>query len=183
MSDLTTLNSTLSEIEQLRAEGKKNQIIQKQYSDMIFLLDCSISMGGMLHNGQTSIDNLVEAVNRLKIPHDKCVSFSSYCYEGVETVTHGGTDLLRAFQHIANRKMKEVVVISDGEPQNPSGCIAYAKKMGIPVHAIFIGNKGYAGEKFLEDLCRATEGSQLTVDGTADNLLKGVTLLLEGKKS
>lgn len=113
------------------------------------------------------------------------VAFSDraeFCPSGVLPPTQGGTNLLGALQFVAQADGCGIkfICVSDGEPDNPDGTLAYAKTLTTAIDSIYIGAPGGRGEEFMERLSEATNGR--SISKSVDLLEESVTLLLgDGK--
>jgi hypothetical protein len=125
------------------------------------------------------IDHLREAVSEFEaLPK---VSFSTDVYPDEVPEPKSSTNMLGAFtwllEHQQERGFDSIILVSDGEPDGGWGrrddVVEEAKKLGVPVHSIFIGRPGSEGSRFLERLAEATGGKALNADPHQIKLLSG----------
>ena len=184
MSDsIIALNKTLDSLDSLRNQSKQLEKVREMYKDVCFILDYSSSMYGRLSDGKSATEHLEDMVNKLKIPHKDCVSFSDVVKVGVgiDDMHRGGTPLDEALDYIFTHKniYKSFVLISDGQPDSSKRAIESAKRLGKPISVVYTGNKDSHGEQFMETLALETKGTSVTVsEGTADLLSQTVVNLL-----
>lgn len=187
MSSIIQVEKEITELEELRKQNKALKDIHLQFIDVGFLLDLSGSMNGMLPDGKRAIDHLKETVTKLRIPKHNYFGFANFCVQGEMELGIAGysTNLAGAFQYLraSEYKFKKLVLISDGMPNSPELAIQEGKKLGIPVDIIYTGEKDTDGERFMEKLALETQGSSVTVMGTAAMIAeKIIHLLKEGEK-
>ncbi len=130
----------------------------------ILLLDVSGSMQQYV-NGKRKIDILRETITNFT--GVRMFAFSAYT-EAVKYIPEPqeDTDLTRAFQHLKPliNKDTNLVLVSDGEPNNRESSLKEGESLGIPVNVVFIGNINSSGEQFMKLLARLTNGREITVD-------------------
>ena len=147
-----------------------------QHCPIALLLDVSGSMSGQ------PISDLKKAVEDLKQQNSnlRWVAFSSNADldEDVSYIipdASGGTNLSAGIDKVIESQkagklvFDKLVLVSDGEPSDPQGCLNKAKLLGRPVDVIFIGNQGSAGEDFMKRMASETGGVQQTI-GNASQL-------------
>lgn len=72
---------------------------------------------------------------------------------------NGGTDLHRAFEHIAPWRPRRVILISDGEPNDRAAALRAARMLGCPIDAFHAGPEDdRAAIAFLKNLCLCGHG-------------------------
>lgn len=113
------------------------------------------------------------------------ISFSNYTEwnpDGTPFQEGAGTNLKEAlkFIKVIDGTGIKILVISDGEPEDETGCINYAKTFQTKIDTIYVGPEDeHYGRDFLKRLADAT-GGQYQDDFTVDKLASKVTLLLSG---
>jgi Mg-chelatase subunit ChlD len=112
------------------------------------------------------------------------IAFSStaiFCPGGIPVFECGGTNLSGALSYakIADIPGMNIIVISDGEPQDPEKALTIAKTYKNKISTIFVGpeDRPY-GRDFLSKLAIATGGSTVTADRAKDLAENIETLLL-----
>ncbi len=109
-------------------------------------------------------------------------NFPQFCPAGIPLYQGGGTDLSAAleFVKIADGTVN-FVVISDGEPNDPKGCLRVAKSFKSRIDCIFIGPEDdvYGGSQFLRKLAAAS-GGQYAVAAKARELANTVQTMMLG---
>jgi|GEM_PF-5633729 len=140
---------------------EEKQLAQAQ-ENVVMLLDVSGSMGEYVED-KRKIDHLREAVRGY--PSLRKVSFSSGIFDRSIPEPNGGTDMGRGFAYLrtAVGNIREVILISDGLPDDPEEALAEAKALRCPVNVIYIGPGGDVGEAFMQRLAAETGGRQVTV--------------------
>jgi hypothetical protein len=146
----------------------------------MLLLDCSGSMGEVIATGERKIEALRAVVadvrKNVNVP---MIAFGPF--PGVVDVTdqvpepQGGTPMAQAIEHAHNGKKVHLIVISDGVPDSTQMTLDQAKKFmddgGKRIDAIYIGNDGDYGAKFMADLAAVGGGSQSVTDLVEQKLL------------
>jgi len=159
-----TGQSSLSLAKKMRqglANIREEKAIAKATEGIVLLLDVSGSMSEPV-GGKRKIDHLREAVNAY--PNLKKVSFSEHIYDGSIPEPQTTTDMAGGFHYLQSLQPKEVILISDGLPNDPQTAINKAKVLGCPVNIIYIGPGGDEGEAFMKRLAAETGGQQVTAD-------------------
>lgn len=103
-----------------------------------------------------------------------------FCPDGIPYQYGGGTDLAKAlkFAKLADLPGMRMILISDGEPNDPSAALEVAKTFKTKIDVIYIGNESLpTGRNFLQKLANATGGQTVTAD-RAQHLLETATRLL-----
>ena len=90
------------------------------------------------------------------------ISFSStveFSPGGLPNREGGSTNMAGAlnFVHVADGAC-QIVLISDGEPDNESTALVAARRFANPIHTIYIGPESGEGRQFLERLAAMTGG-------------------------
>lgn len=171
-----------------QAEDLLTQIKRaKKMLDTMFICDYSGSMCGMIDGisfkeHMNSILKKVGASNIIGFS-DRAL-YSTHPFEN-DIMLGIGTDLTNALAFFRNRypNFDKIILISDGEPDEPKSAKAEALKIGKRIGCIYIGPKDSNGYKFLSDLSTATGGNISNAD-TSDPLFGGIleqniTLLLK----
>lgn len=156
--------------------------------DVLVLIDQSGSMSARdAHGGQSRFDAADAELTRLQRENAgkvAVISFSNrveFCPGGMPNREGGSTNMAAAldFAHVADG-VCQIVLISDGEPDEEGKTLAAARRFTSPIHTIYIGpadGGAWGGREFLERLARATGGRAFK--STAPGLLAdGVEQLL-----
>lgn len=113
------------------------------------------------------------------------VAFSNtavFCPGGVPMRLGGGTDMVEAlkFVKVVDDTGIQIIMISDGEPNDENETLRVAKTFKTKISTIYIGPENGDGRQFLQQLARATGGE--FHKSNAPGLLKESveTLLLKG---
>lgn len=144
-------------------------------ADAIIVVDVSGSMAARdvdRHNlerrsGRSRYEAACDELARLQssLPGKIAVIAFSDTYEfapsGTPHFIGGGTDLADAlrFVHVADGCGMRFIVISDGEPNDESRALAEARRFVDRIDTVYVGPSGDAGERFLQDLARASGGT------------------------
>jgi hypothetical protein len=154
--------------------------------DVIVLVDTSGSMAARDSTGGNSrYDQACKELAQLQgsLPGKiGVISFSDrvmFCPNGVPFDFSGGTDLAAAlkFAKIADLEGMRFIVISDGEPSDPSGALKVAKTYKNKIDTVYVGPEGGHGLEFLKQLAAASGGSHITAEA-AKQLASSVQKLL-----
>lgn len=184
------------------AKGSVNDVAQAEGKsvaeaiaacDYVVVIDQSGSMADHdARGGRSRYDVAEEELRKVQEAYPGrvlLVEFSTrparYVLDGVPTRAGGSTDLTDALQFvkIADSLGLEIIVISDGYPDNEVSAIAEASGFQMPIHTIYIGVEGGDGEDFLNRLSKANKkGGQRFVAAKPGELAPGVIALLEGGK-
>lgn len=157
---------------------EKAEIVAKQ--GVVFLLDISGSMQERVE-GKRKIDHLRDVMQAYRDTRQVC--FSHHVWETNKIPEpQSNTDMAQGFSYLQTLAPHPnlVVLVSDGEPDNPSDAEAQALALHIPVNIIFIGMKGSYGEVFMLRLAQLTGGKVHTVQPTAPNFGKQLTVTVAG---
>jgi Mg-chelatase subunit ChlD len=155
--------------------------------DAVVLVDTSGSMMTKdSRAGQSRYDVAIEELTTLqKVNPGKVgvISFSSdvaFCPSGIPTPYFAGTDMAKAldFARIADVPGMRVIVVSDGEPDEPEKALIAAGKYHAHIDAVYVGPESSPrGRDFLQRLCAASGGQVVTAD-RVQQLAAKVQLLL-----
>lgn len=156
--------------------------------DVVVIVDTSGSMGSQdSRQGRSRYDQACWELATLQgsLPGKIAViSFADrvmFCPNGTPFNFGGSTDLKGAlkFAKVADIPgAMRFIVISDGQPDDPQGALAVAKKYQNKIDVIFVGDEAFpAGRDFLEQLARASGGQTITAD-KAKELASSVQKLL-----
>lgn len=155
--------------------------------DLIVLIDTSGSMSAHdAPSGQSRYDAACRELGMLQAKHPGkvgVIAFSSsvvFCPGGVPPFLGGGTDLTAALDycHLVNG-LCELVVISDGEPNDERSALASARRFDQSViSTVYVGPEGGSGQAFLRRLAAASGGQHVTATKTAQLATKLEPLLL-----
>lgn len=169
-----------------KALGSLRELVKRSdLDDTLLLVDCSGSMGHIMETGQRSIDALRQIVaDVLKDVKVSVAAFGSAsgptCYVQEVPEPCGSTPLHDGIQFATREKKKHLVVISDGCPDSPEMAMSEAKAFGGRVDAIYVGDDGTPGAKFMAELAHSTGGSGSVGDLKEMKLLKGKIMGLLG---
>jgi hypothetical protein len=151
-------------------------------ADAVILVDVSSSMetvdevASWEGHGLTRYERACRELRRLQetLPGKVAVvAFSSepiFCPGGQPTFLHGGTYLDKAlrFVRVADDCDMRFILVSDGEPFEPTACLREARKFVSRIDTVFVGPIGGEGEEFLRQLAAASGGTSDTKVGAAD---------------
>jgi hypothetical protein len=158
-------------------------------AEVIVCVDCSSSMNwGMGEDGRSRHANAMDALIGLQASYDGKLLLISFGLNGAEyrfngmlpspsgmTPMHLGLEKALPFDGLM-----DVILISDGEPDNESAALSMAGKFADPIHTIFIGDKGDPGELFMAKISGLKGGTHGSGFSKAfEHLKKQVTFLLE----
>lgn len=96
----------------------------------------------------------------------------------------GGTPLRPAIEMARQNGYGRLLVISDGNPEDRSGCLEAAKQFGGRIDVVFVGpaNDWTGGSEFLDELARATGGNRFEGDlGDTKQIASTIAGLLAGE--
>ena len=156
-------------------------------ADAIVVCDVSGSMVTTdARGGRRRYDVACEELSKLQVQMPgkiAVVAFSDapqFAPGGVPPFTSGGTDLARALAFVKPADgCVRVVVVSDGQPNDPEAAMREARKFKSPIDVIYVGPEGGSGAVFLADLARASGGTYVTAD-RAHELANAVQKMLAG---
>ena len=133
----------------------------------MLLVDASGSMADTLATGARKIDELRTVVAMLNETHTvPMISFGSAVdlVRGDIPEPSGGTPMARALDYAKASGATHVVLVSDGDPDNPDDALAAAKRFGGTVDSFFIGQDFDRGAGFLRRLAEMTGGTTNLTD-------------------
>ena len=149
-------------------------------AEIVVVIDQSGSMCMQdARDGQERFDVAEDELRKIQEAYPGAVAvfeFSDnirFCPDAVTNLT----DALRYIKQADN--LYEIVVISDGEPDNEYTAMNVARTFKGPIHTIYIGEEGREGQDFLRKLAQATGGKQFQADKPGE-LMPGVVALLTG---
>lgn len=179
----------------LTAGGSLADLVKKKSTvfegKIVFLLDCSGSMGSRMYTGQTRIAGLRDAVKEVQKAQDglriPMIQFGAGWDEVGECLEipdpEGGTPLHKAIDLAKTKEYGRAICISDGMPDSQTSAIEAAKRFGGRIDVIFTGNTGEPGEAFLKHLAELTGGEMFTGDLADIKQITGTITLLLGTGS
>jgi len=158
--------------------------------DTLLLADMSSSMNMNDAMGQSSRYDAAEAdIIRLQEKYQGKVALVvfantvEFCPAGVPIRLGGGTDLSRAlkFIKVADDCGIKIVLISDGEPDNPDEALKIASQFVSRIDCVYVGSEtdDFGGRAFLEKLAQAT-GGQFMKSSQPGLLAESVEVLMLG---
>lgn len=143
--------------------------------DLVVLVDTSGSMiDADAPGGRRRYDAACDELAKLQASQPGkigVIGFSSYpefCPGGKPPFQKGGTDLAAALDY-ANLidGLCELVVISDGQPDNPEAALRSARAYkASKISTVYVGPEGGAGQEFLRKLAAANRGQSVTAEKT-----------------
>lgn len=156
-------------------------------AEIVVVIDQSGSMCAPdARDGRERFDVAEEELRKIQEAYPGAVAvfeFSDdirFCPDGVPTRIGRMTNLTDALRYVKQAdNLYEIVVISDGEPDNEYTAMDVARTFKGPIHTIFIGEEGNQGQDFLRKLAQATGGRQFQADKPGE-LMPGVVALLTG---
>lgn len=172
MSNKTNSNAIVEG--SLSAVAKKsNHSLAVGFMDVkaFVMVDVSASMGATdAGGGKSRYDAACEQLERLQgeNPGEIAVacfsSESQFCPAGVPVFMNGSTDMVRALNTLkmADGTDIRLILISDGEPDNPQNTLDIAAMFKSKIDTIFVGNETGPGREFLRDLSARTGGVSIT---------------------
>jgi hypothetical protein len=134
----------------------------KSNSKHTLLIDLSASMHEYMPSGKSKRETVKEIVSKLPAELKK-YAFSNYCelIEGNHFPEMGGsTKLAEAFDRVKQDGIKEIILLTDGYPDNERSALAAAD--GLKIEIIYIGPP--PPPKFLDNLAKGHKGQFITVD-------------------
>lgn len=143
------------------------------------LIDISGSMADEDGEGNSKHSIMQGIVSRLPEGIRK-FAFNSNCRELDSVIPEpaGGTNMAGAFSYVKSQGIKEVILITDGQPDSPRDALAEA--IGLTINIVYIGPK--PEPQFLKDLARQANGTFVDIDmleaGSANQLENKIQLLL-----
>lgn len=186
---ITTLKDKLAKTAGGSLEALVNA--RKAIRKTFLLIDCSGSMSNYvsLEMSLTKMDSLRQIVEQLRRDgmNNPMVGFGLNRHYGNEAVGFidrippavGGTPLTEAIQFAQTHGAGHLVVVSDGQPDDPHTAMLAAQAFGGPIDVFYVGPPGDAGEQFLAKLATATRGKCQQVSlGNQKQLSAGLRLML-----
>lgn len=157
-------------------------------AEIIDIVDCSGSMS--CHDSRDNQRRYDVACQELaalqasRLGKHAIISFSSYPQfqpGGHLPNPSGGTDLAGAlkFARLADLDDMQFFIISDGRPDVESDALAEAQQFKAKISCVYVGPEGGRGQRFLEQLAKASGGQFATAE-KAVGLAATVELLLLG---
>lgn len=129
----------------------------------LLLVDCSSSMNGYIHTGETKIAALRNVVSDLRKTHAVPVAAFSGSNEValVDSVpaARGMTPLHKAIQFGTEQGANHLIVVTDGQPDSEPLAFAAAREFGRPVDVFYIGDGNDRGAAFSRELAALTGGT------------------------
>jgi len=157
--------------------------------DAVIVFDSSGSMATRdARNGRARYDVACEELRALqeRLPGKLAVvAFSDsviFVPGGEPPLLGGGTDLTQAlrFVKVADVAGIRIIVVSDGEPNDPASALHVAEEFSGRIDTVYVGPEEMPwGRDFLQQLSRAHRGAMYVAD-RANELADKVQLLLEG---
>lgn len=147
-----------------------------------FLVDVSGSMENKAADGSriSIVNGLIESLQE-ELQTARLFKFSDYCVE-VRPIfggkipalaIEGGTGMHKAFEKMHEENIKEIVLLTDGQPDIPELALRAAR--GLKIDIVYIGPQ--PAPQFLKDLAATVDGKFMD-----QNMLKeGSSLLLKEK--
>lgn len=182
-----TLTKTVPGSLQAQAEASGASLAQTFLScDLIAIVDVSGSMSADdAPGGKSRYDAACRELAKLQANHPGkigVVAFSStvaFCPGGTPPFLNGGTALDDALEYcLIVNGLCELVVISDGEPNDAEGALRVARRFTeSDISTVYVGPEGGSGAEFLKRLAKASGGQAVTAAKTA-GLAKSVERLL-----
>lgn len=158
--------------------------------EAIILLDQSGSMNAIdTRDGMTRFEVADEELLNLQQMYPgkiALVSFSDraqFCPSGVPVRMGQGTDMVAPLRWIVAAGadgLFDVIMVSDGEPDDAEKTLRFARDMKGAIHTIYIGEEGGRGANFLRRLATATGGRQFESDRPGELGTGVIALLGEG---
>lgn len=172
---------------------QKNQSLAETFvsCDVIIMVDTSGSMSSRDAQGgrsryETACEELASLQKNLpgKIAVFGFSSDTEFCPGGIPTFFGGGTNMVKALRavKVADLPGMRFILISDGEPDEPSSTLEVARSFQNHIDVIYVGpEERPAGRKFLQELAAATGGKSVTA-ACADRLAESAQQLLSSGK-
>lgn len=136
--------------------------LAKANSKNTLLIDLSGSMHEYMPSGESKRECVQEIVSKLPTGIKK-YAFSNYCelIEGNHFPEMGGsTKLAEAFERVKQDGIKEIILLTDGYPDNANAALRAAD--GLKIEIIYIGPP--PPPEFLDNLAKGHKGQFITVD-------------------
>jgi Mg-chelatase subunit ChlD len=189
-SSLTSKNDEKRlSLSQKLSRGLEEIKAKKDFLKKIFLLDISGSMDCYV-DGKSKLGHLRSIMKDYPEAVKICFSSDVYCNVDrngnvdcvIPTSAHGSTDLARAIGYLRGlaKRPERIVLISDGDPDDPNAAMREATGFSVPIDIIFIGQKGSSGERFMINLAKFTGGRQFTIEDKSANFQKQLSTKIAG---
>jgi hypothetical protein len=189
MDAVMSLKTNISALKESKKVIMQQKSIYAQEESTLLLLDVSLSMNDLDGDERPKIDAVKNIVAKIK--NAKKIAFSS----SVEVIGNGcdlgypggNTNLAYAFEYIRTKGIyrgKKIILVSDGEPDDPELAIEELKMLKQPIYIIYIGESGTEGEYFMKKIASITKGSSHIVQPMGQNFTNRLensvkTLLIE----
>lgn len=183
---VTTLKASL-----VKTGGGLSKLVaaRKAAVTTMLLIDCSYSMNDPTgyYGGPSKMDALRRIVGELRRDGMTTQMVGFGISRGAESVGFiesvpdalGGTPLTEAILFAQHYGAGHLVVISDGQPNDPHTAMAAAQQFGGAIDVFFVGPKHDPGEQFLTQLAQATSGKCQQVSLSQPKALtEGLRLML-----
>ena len=179
---------SLSHVAERTGKGIAATFLGAEY---VVVIDTSGSMD--THDaagGQRRFDAAVVELAALQRAHPgqlAVVAFSDYPQfvpGGVPPFLGAGTDLAAAlrFVQVCDGTVKSFIVLSDGQPSDPTACLRLARQFKSRIEAVYIGSEvERSGQQFLRELA-AAGGGRYEIAARVQSLADRVRLLLVGEE-
>lgn len=143
MSAITKIDTSIEEQKkQMRRTSSLRDLINRaNQKKTVLALDASGSMSAVCQNGKVRADNLRDAIKDL--PELPTITFG-YGVRLFDSQTqadlnpNGGTPMTEAFRLAKSEGFTHVIVVTDGQPNDPSGALAEA--LDLKVDAIYVSD-------------------------------------------
>jgi hypothetical protein len=146
-------NSLLNSLDSLIKE--KSEAQNNPSNKVKLLLDASGSMNG------TPLNELRKALSYF--PNMGAVTFNDKAFIGRPDTAKGSTDLVKGLELVYTLNPEKIILISDGQPDDPDLALSIAKIAKIPINVLYIGDAGDAGDLFMTSLAKATGGKKIVL--------------------
>lgn len=178
------MNALVKLQQSVTAKSLKDLIhLDKAGGAVTLVLDFSSSMGRSMMNGQRRVDGLREAVRQIQVeaPTSMMAFYGQQAgfVTSIEPLTPcGGTPLGLALRLAVSSGCPRVIVISDGQPNDPMEALDAGRQLGR-CDTIYVGD-GEIGREFLRQLAEHTGGIAFDGDLTKVKELVGMVVGLLG---
>jgi Mg-chelatase subunit ChlD len=175
-----------------RSLGKSSldDLVAARTRRSLLLVDVSGSMGERIQSGERKIDALRKVVATLQeTTRFPLAAFGTHTAGQVEVVDvvpepQGGTPLDLAIDFANAQGATQLVVVTDGEPNDEQAAFSSARRFGGRIDVFYIGNANTRGSRFAAELAAMTGGTcGLTDLGGAPKVLAGKIMLALGDGS
>jgi len=131
--------------------------------DTVLVLDTSGSMQEHGATGERRIDALRSVVYGIRsrgTAFRQLIFNTDSEWSDIITEPTGGTNLAEAFDACRAAGAKHVILVSDGEPDDPTAALHAAKQLGCPIDVFYVGPEGHASaQDFMKSLAKTTGAS------------------------